>query len=442
MKRILFCLAFLPFISSGQIINTIAGNGVASYFGDGGAATSAELNHACHIYKNASGNIYIPDYMNNRIRKIDPSGIITTIAGTGIAGFSGDGGAATLAQFNNPTDIFLDVSGNIYIADYENHRVRKINTTGVITTIAGNGVPGYSGDGGPATLAELNKPQGVCVDATGNVFIADANNGCIRKVTIAGIISTIAGNGTDGFGGDGGPATAAMLNNPYGICIDGLGNMIIGDQSNHRIRKINTSGIISTIAGNGIAGFSGDGGPATSAQLNIPSGVSVSTGPETTDIYIADQLNNRIRKINGSGIITTFAGTGGMGYSGDGGPATAAMLNNPNGVYADATGNIYIADFLNSRIREILHVSTATKELSSMSLVTIYPNPAYDNFVIKLPASSTSGSVQLINEVGQMVLEQKITGSEQINLNGLPTGMYIVKVTYDGAQFYKKVYKN
>src|ERR1051326_5130759 len=243
---------------------------------------------------------------------------ITTVAGNGTAGYSGDGGSATSAQLNAPFSIAVDSAGNIYIAEWSNNRVRKVSTSGTITTFAGTGAGGFGGDGGPATDAALNSPEGVAVDAAGNVYIADAFNNRIRKVDPSGIITTIAGNGNPGYTGDG-PALSAGLNDPSGVAVDKNGNVYVADNSNHRIRKI-SGGTISTIAGTGVGGFSGDGGPATKAQVFNPTHLTIDGAG---NLYIADYSNNRVRKIDTSGTITTIAGTttptNQGGYSGDGG---------------------------------------------------------------------------------------------------------------------------
>ena len=361
-------------VTSG-IISTIAGNGTWGYSGDGRQSDSAALGHPTGIAIDATGNIYIADYTNNRIRKVSTSGIITTIAGYGYGaavaplhysggGYAGDGGQADSAELYSPQSIAIDGSGNVYIADQQNNRIRKVNSSGVITTIAGNGVMGYSGDGGQATLAELNYPSGIAVDASGNVFIADYSNHRIRKVSSAGIISTFAGNGYisggyGGYSGDGGLATAAELNYPQGVAVDDNGNVFIADHYNMRIRKVNTTGIITTIAGNGTQGYSGDGEPATSAQLAYPSGIAIDG---IGNVYIVDLYNNVIRKVNTVGIISTIAGNGfgaGMpgGYTvsdiGDGGSATSAELWAPFGVAVDGSGNVFVADQKNNRIRKV-----------------------------------------------------------------------------------------
>jgi sugar lactone lactonase YvrE len=297
--------------------------------------------------------IYIADLWNNRIRKVDQSGIITTIAGNGGYGYSGDGGPATDAGLAGPYGVYVDTMMQVYIADTGHNRIRKVDQNGIITTIAGNGFIGYSGDGGPATDAGLAGPTGVYVDTMMQIYIADGGNGRIRKVDQYGIITTMAGDGNYVYLGDGGPATNASLNDPSGVYVDSMMQIYIADSGNSRIRKVDQSGIISTIAGNGTAAYSGDGGPATDASFCYPSGVYVDT---MMQIYISDYCNNRIRKVNTNGIISTIAGIGPSypsdgSYSGDGGPATDASLSFPTGVYVDTMMQVYIADQLNNRIR-------------------------------------------------------------------------------------------
>jgi sugar lactone lactonase YvrE len=509
-------------------IATVAGDGTGGYSGDNGPATSAELYGPNAVAVDSAGNIYIADDYNGRIRKVNTSGTITTVAGNGTGGYSGDGGLATSAELNAPTGVAVDDVGNLFIVDYGNQRIRKVNTSGTITTVAGNGTEGYSGDNGPATSAELNSPWDMAVDSAGNLYIADNGNARIRvvntqssSITIAGVtipaadIATVAGNGTYGYSGDNGPATSAELDSPYGVAVDSAGNVYIADSDNHRIRAVDTSGTITTVAGNGTAGYSGDNGPATSAEISgafdvvvdgagnlyiedsgnnrvrrvspqvglgsvsvgqssptfsfafsfsatvqvgsvavlmqgasgkdfqlVASGTTCAAGSysagssctvnvtfsplapgvrngavvlygatpanavatayisgtgvgpaidfgpgiistvagdgtvgyggdnsaatsaeldEPTDVvfngagdlYIADDLNQRIRQVTPAGIITTVAGAGTAGYSGDNGPATSAELNIPYGVVVDGAGNLYIGDTYNHRIREV-----------------------------------------------------------------------------------------
>jgi uncharacterized protein (TIGR03437 family) len=331
---------------SNGVITTVAGNGTHGFSGDNGPATSAQLNlynggYPIGIAVDSAGNLYISDSGNLRIRKVS-NGVITTVAGNGTQGFSGDNGPATSAELNQPEGIAADSAGNLYIADWQNSRIRKV-ANGVITTVAGNGTRGFSGDGGPATSAQLSYPQGVAVDSAGNLYIADTSNSSIRKVA-NGVITTVAGNETFGFSGDNGPATSAQLNGPTGVAVDSAGDLYIGDQLNQRIRKV-SNGLIATVVGGGTS--IGDNGPATSAQF-VPTGLAVDSAG---NLYIADGYANRIRKVS-NGVITTVAGNGTVGFSGDNGPATSAQIG-PEGVAVDPAGNLYIADFGNSRIRKV-----------------------------------------------------------------------------------------
>ena len=282
------------------------------------------------------------------------AGTITTVAGNGTAGFSGDGGLATNAGLAYPSSVAVDTAGNFSIADLLNQRVRRVDAaTGIITTVAGNGSFGFSGDGGLATNASLAFPSSVAVDAAGNVFIADVSNQRIRRVDAAtGIITTVAGNGTFGFSGDGGLAIDASLNDPIGVAVDSAGNLFIADTFNQRIRRVDAAtGIITTVAGNGTFGFSGDGGLATDASLSRPTAAALDSAG---NLFIADQSNQRVRRVDAAtGIMTTVAGDGTFGYAGDGGLATDACLKNPAGVAVDSAGNLFIADQSNHRIRHV-----------------------------------------------------------------------------------------
>jgi len=355
----IFLLSFSAIIhftfSFSQNITTVAGIGTAGYTGDGALATGAQLNGPGGVAVDASGNIYISEFYNHTIRKITVStGIITTVAGTGVAGYNGDGGLATAAQLTSPNGVSIDASGNFYLSDHDNQRIRKITaSTGIITTVAGIGTAGFSGDGGLATLAEMNGPSGPpAIDASGNIYIADFRNHRVRKVEAStGIITTVAGIGTAGYSGDAGLATAAQLNRPTDVCLDASGNIYIID-CNNCIRKVTVStGIITTVAGTGVAGFSGDGGLATAAQLSVPHGL---TFDAVGDMYIADWSNNRVREVTVStGIISTVAGTGTGGYNGDSIVATTAQLYSPADVAFNSAGCLFIADFSNQRVRSV-----------------------------------------------------------------------------------------
>ena len=336
-----------------NIITKFAGTaGSSGSSGDGGPAVNSQLNEPRGIYVDSSDDLYIADAKNHIIRKVDgTTSIITKFAGTaGAAGYSGDGGLAVNAQLNEPCGITAS-SGNLYIADTKNHRIRRVDTTGNIITVVSTGSSGFSGDGGPALLARLNVPKGIFMDSWGNLYIADRGNHKIRRVDTSGNITTVAGTGSSGDSGDGGLATLAQLDEPRRIFVDSSDNLYIADTRNHRIRKVDASGIITTVAGTGSSGFSGDGGLATLAQLDEPHGVFVDS---SGNIYIADRKNHRIRKVDGAtGIITTVSGRPGSGFSGDGGLATDAKHNQPRGIFKDSSGNLYIADTDNHRIRKV-----------------------------------------------------------------------------------------
>src|SRR5213593_4687735 len=331
-------------INTAGIITTVAGT-TPGFSGDGGAARSAQLGLPVDVAVDGGGNLFIADRGNYRVRQVNSAGVMTSVAGIG-----DDGGSALAAQLNYPDMSVVDSAGNLIIAETDNQRIRKVTPSGTITTIAGNGSWGFSGDGGPATSAQLNYPGTVTVDATGNVYIADTRNQRIRKVTPWGTITTIAGNGGGGFKGDGGPASFAMLNNPWGVTVDNNGSLYLADTSNQRIRKIGPDGIITTVAGSGSRGFSGDGGPAVLAQLAEPAGVAVDAAG---NLFIADTNNERVRKVTPDGIITTVAGNGTQGFSGDGGAAVDAQLAYPNSVAVDGAGNLFIADTNNQRVRRV-----------------------------------------------------------------------------------------
>jgi len=337
-----------------EVIRTVAGGGSPpDGLGDGGPATQAALTFPQKVAVDSTGNFYIAD--GGRVRKVDTSGIITTVAGGGESGFSGDGGPATEAQIL-ANGVAIGSLGNLYISGGE--RVRRVDTSGIITTVAGTGEFGFGGDGGPATQALLANPQGIDVDGLGNLYIAEDQNKRIRKVDTFGIITTVAGGGASGVLGDGGPAIEAYIDFPQDVEVDSAGNLYIADGGGNtmpRIRRVDTSGIITTVAGGGVpADGLGDGGPATSAALSSPGSVAVDAAG---NLYIADSGNNRIRKVDSSGIITTVAGEGmpadGLG---DGGPPRQGQLGGPRGVEVDERRGLLIADSFSSRVRQVITV--------------------------------------------------------------------------------------
>jgi len=339
--------------TSTGIITTVAGTGaVAGFSGDGGPAVSAKLRAPRTMEADTHGNLFITDTENHRVRKVDSNGTITTLAGTGTAGYNGDNIPATTAQLNNPHGIAVDAAGNVYIADSPNQRIRRVAPDGIITTVAGTGASGYNGDNIPATTARLNYPKGVEVGPDGGLYIGDANNHRVRRVDLStGMITTVAGTGTAGAGGDGGPATSAQLNQPRNLAFGPDGDLYIADNTNFKVRRVDSvTKTITTVAGSGTAGYSGDGGAATSARLNEVRDVAVDAAG---NVYIADELNHRIRWVDTGGIIRTFAGTGTSGFSGDGGLATAARIAGPRGVAVDPQGRVLIGDTGNHVIRRV-----------------------------------------------------------------------------------------
>jgi sugar lactone lactonase YvrE len=347
-------------------ITTVAGIGKIGFSGNGGLATAAQLCDPTCVALDAASNLYIGDLPNDDVREVAAAtGIITTYAGTQIAGYSGDKGPANAAQMYGPTACATDSSGNLYLADDANNVIRKVDLiTGIITTIAGNGADAgspdgtFSGDGGPALLAGINHPFGIAADGAGNLYIADTDNQRIRMVSVTtGVITTIAGTGTHGYSGDGGPATNAELYNPEGLAVDSSGNVYFAEEANNVIRKVTAAtGIISTIAGkaNSEGEPIGDGGLAISATFSGPTDVALDSAE---NVYVTDSGNERIRKITVStGIIQTVVGSGTSGYSGDGGPATDAELFSPHGITFDSKGVMYIADYANGAVRKVTPV--------------------------------------------------------------------------------------
>jgi hypothetical protein len=341
-------------------ITTIAGTGVAGFNGDNQLAVKAELNLPTGVAEDQLGSLYVGDSADNRVRKIvkpttNGQDTITTIAGTGASGFSGDGGPATSAKLSVPSGVATDNSGDVFIADTGNNRVREVViSTGFIHTIAGNGQCGSkvpTGDGGPATSASLCAPTGVAVDTSGHVYISDTGHNEVRVVSSGGQINSYAGTGKCGFSGDGGKGSKAQVCVPAGLALDSNRDLFIADTGNSRVREVAENGNISTLAGTGKFGYSGDGGPATKAVLNGPTGVGADT---MGDVFISDTLNNRIREVT-AGTITTYGGNGTRGFSGDGGEATSAELNKPTGSVAMDGTALYFADTGNQRVRGIFN---------------------------------------------------------------------------------------
>jgi sugar lactone lactonase YvrE len=336
-------LTFSPGIAS-----TVAGTGVSGYSGDGGPGTSAQFNFPMGLAWDDLGSLYVADLANSVVRKLSADGTVSTVAGNGTQGYSGDGGPATSAQLAFPTSVALDGAGNLYIADFFNACVRKVDANGMISTLA---------------TASGSLVRGVAADVAGNVYYSGWPEG-VWKVDPQGVITKIAGNGNPGFSGDGGPATDAQTSGVFGLALDGLGNLYMAEIFNSDVRKVDTNGIITTIAGNQQFGYAGDGGPATSAKMNGPTDVRIDAAG---NLYIADSSNNRIRKVNAGGTISTIVGDGNYGYAGDGGLASVAQFAGPTAIAMDGSGNLFIADTGNSVIREIA-VETTTLDFGKVTV--------------------------------------------------------------------------
>ncbi len=449
MKKIVFfclmvaCALLQPLMAQAQqgIISTVVGTGVAGDTGDGGLAINALLNGPSGVAVDGAGNLYIADTYNNQIRRVDPSGYIFLVAGTGTGGSLGDGGLAENAQLWSPIGIAIDRTGNQFIADVNNHKIRRVDAlTGIITTVAGNGTAGFSGDSGLAINAQLNFPIDVIIDNLGNLYIIDTENGRVRKVNATtGIITTIAGNMMGYFGGDSGLAINAQLQKPrYGI-FDAIGNLYIADTYNNRIRKIDAvTGIITTIAGGGSTGI-GDGGLAVNAQLNFPCGLSIDG---FGNLYISDNSNFLIRRVDAiTGIITTVVGNGTFGYNGDGISAISAELNFPNSIAMDSSNNLYIADFHNNRIRKVIGPLRVGETSMGSSEVLLYPNPATEVLMLQTN-ERVYNTCTISNSIGQVLLQQSISSTQTtISVKGLATGLYFIKCSGEQGSIVRKFVK-
>ena len=410
------------------IVTTIAGNGnLADNYADGAAAASVQLSAIQGVAVDGAGNLFISDLGQHRIRKVS-NGVVTTYAGDGVAGYSGDSGPAIDAQLHSPGSIACDGSGNLYIADQLNSYIRRVGTDGTITSVAGNGTPGFSGDGGPASAARITVFNGIAVDSAGNIYFADDSTSRIRKIDVNGIIATVAGNGVAGFSGDGGLATSAQLSSPSGVAVDSAGNLYIADANNFRVRKVSATGIVSTIAGTGAQGYSGDGGPASSALLGRVDGIAIDA---SGNLYIVDGVV-RIRKISAGGIITTIAGSAASGYAGDGGPATSAQLSGPTALAVDASGDVFIADTNNSAVRELTPANQAiligaVVDAAGESAIPVSPGKIVVIYGAGLgPAQGVLAS--LVNDA----FAAQVAGTT-VSFNGIPATVYYTSATQVNA---------
>jgi len=432
--------------ANSQIISEFAGvcNLTAPLNGNFGPATSAKLATPRGIVSDNSGNVYFIEMLNYAVRKVNTTGVITTYAGNGTEGFGGDGGSATNAQMEAASGLAIDKVGNIYIGDGVNNRVRRVDVAGIITTFAGNGTLTPLGDGGPATAAGLGNVGGICFDTAGNLYIAAGK--FIRKVNAAGIITKYAGTGVSGYSGDGGMADTAKLTT---ASIDYLSTDLAGNiffATSNRIRKISTSGIITTIGGNAAAGYSGDFGPAIAALFAGSGGVF----PDSCgNLYIADYPNNVVRIISTAGIVYTIAGHGTIGCGGNGGPAIAAQMNHISTVYLDKKNDLYLSDHLNHVVRKIhfprcdsLVFPIAVDEVEMQEDgVYVFPNPSDGDFSIKINTGSHEPvRVVIVTMVGAVVREYIIRPGKETPLQAqLPAGMYMVVCENEKGRIVKKV---
>ena len=417
------------------VITTAAGNGTEGYSTDGIPATGSELNQPRGVALDTQGDFYIADTLNNRIRKVDRNGIITTVAGigpagatTGTGGYNGDNMSATSAALNSPLRLTADNQGNLYIADTVNHRVRKVNTNGVITTVAGNGVSGYNGDNVAATAAELSYPEGVAVDGAGNLFIVENGNNLVRKVDTNGIITTVAGvPKKSGYNGDNMPATSALLSGPTTLALDSSGDLYIVDQGNQIIRKV-ANGTITTVAGvPGTHGYNGDGIPATSAWLDSPAGVAVDAAG---DLFITDSSNDRIREVSANGTISTLAGNGEAAFAGDTLLSTRSAVSAPRDVALNSAGSVYIADTGNNRIRLLSPSAAITSVANSASNAAGAISPGE---IITIFGSLLGPSTLVVNGPNATGAYPTQVGGTTVSINGTAAPMIYASATQVAA---------
>ena len=425
-----------------QFINTVAGNGTAAYTGDGGTALLASFNGMEGMAVDGAGNIYLADKNNHVIRKIANTGVVSTFAGTGVAGFSGNGGAATLAKLNQPSAVATDGAGNVYIADKGNNVVRVVDASGIIRKYAGNGIEGYSGDNDTAHLGTLSVPTALHVDGAGNLYIAEGGSHVIRKVDAGThIMHTVAGTGGFGFSGDGGAATAASFNTPSGVAVDAAGNIYIADALNHRVRKVDAAtGIVNTFAGTGTPGNSGNAGPATAANMSYPVSVALDVAG---NMYVAERGFHNVRMVNNSGTISPVAGSSTPGYSGDGGLATVATLRAPRFVFVDGWNRIYIGDQGNNVLRQLSATAAVGNQVTTSGQFKVYPVPANNNTNLDLTAMTGAVEVRLTNVAGATILSKQMIGGQvvSLSLDNVAPGTYMVTATHMGKTYSQRVIK-
>ena len=424
------------------IISTVAGTGVAGSFGDGGAALSAQLSSPSGVSVSAGGDMYIADRGNSRIRMVSAaSGSIETVAGTSW-GYSGMGGPASSAQIRMPNSIFVDASGTYYFTDWYNDAAFRVDgSTGVIFNECGHDEQGDDGDGGLAPLATMEVPNGIWKSPAGDIYIVDAGTNHIRLVNGSTDIVTAFAGGTYGYSGDGGPVAAANFSGISGVCTDGYGNVYISDGGNNVIRKVDATGTVRTIAGTGVAGYSGDGYSGQHAKLNSPGHLFMN---HLGYMFICDVGNNVIRVLNtNNDMIYTLAGTGLAGFSGDGGAANLAQLNSPTGVWQDISGAIYIADNGNNRIRKIVGsgYKNSPSDIANINTVDfkVYPNPSNGNIVLNTENFGSNTTLEVLNVLGEVVMTQNITEAQTSLSLHQPAGIYTLVMKTGNGKTVQKI---
>jgi trimeric autotransporter adhesin len=424
---ILFCSSHSP----AQVITTVAGNGNDPVWNEGIPATDASAGPMWVVADN-EGGVYFTDFTLNAVRYVDPAGIIHFVAGNGVLGYEGDGGPATDAQLGILNGVALDSHGDLYVADNYNNCVRKVSkSTGTITTYAGNGTNGYSGIGGPATNASIWAPKGLCFDALDNLYIA-LSSSVIYKVDTSGMLTLVAGiAGSWGYNGDNIRATDALLNTPSGI-VWRNGELFFTELGNKRVRRVDKLGFISTVAGNGTYGYSGNGGPATDAMIALPIGLAID---KYGNLYIGESRNDVIRKISSDGIISIAVGTHIDEFSPDGTPATLAKIAGPQGLAIDAHGGLYFAEVINKRLRYVDNMVGFNSPAHEHPL-TIYPNPSSGVFNVSLGEPGTGTTLQLIDATGKRCYKAAITTKNSQHQPALPCGTYLLSITDADGMLY------
>ncbi len=429
----IFALALFSLQADAQVqkIMTLAGNGVAGFSGDGLNAAGAMLRGPTDVAVDTNGNVYVLDLNNFRVRKIFPNDVITTVAGNGFAGNDGNGSIGTSAKIAGRA-IAFDRRGNLLISDQTNSVIRRVNNLGIISKYAGGGTNGlqwgYSGDGGKADTARFNGPQGIATDRKSNLYVADAGNHVVRKIDTFGHISTVAGTGNPGYFGDGGLAIFAELDSPYAVTVDKIGNLYINDYLNNVIRKVDTYGVITTYVGymGALPGYAGDGGSATLATVNHARGLACDT---SCNLYIADANNNVIRKVNfQTGFITTNVGNGSPGAMGDFGYVNGCNLFNPYGVAVNKYGSIFIADANNEKVRQT-YSTTGVQNVPVAVTIEVYPNPTSGQITVS--GLSKDDKVTLSDVTGRIVSEVwdvASDGSQTFSIMHYDNGVYMLQV--------------